>query len=344
MVESVKKNKELIPHNELSNETKKSFGLRTITSFALIFICIPCIFLGSWYFFALMVIITGFCAYEIVKASSPVARFKLPTYIITFILLYVFVFWIFIKNNLNAYIDGTWDAAHMLENSFDSIEISVIVLAIAALIYFFLSFLDDHYTIGHVFYYFGMTVFVGICLQSVFYLRYAPYDMFINAGASVNTPLFSYAHSAFLIFYLIVGVCLNDIGAYLIGIFFGKHKINPRISPKKTWEGFIGGYVISFSFSFMSAMIMAGCGYPMIPALTIDKWYLILIISLIMPFIAFIGDFIFSAIKRYFAIKDFGELLKGHGGMLDRLDSILFTAIFVASFVIFINNGYTLFV
>jgi phosphatidate cytidylyltransferase len=119
---------------------------------------------------------------------------------------------------------------------------------------------------------------------------------------------------------------MTDTGAYFIGILFGKNKINPRISPKKTWEGFTGGIIISTLFSFVFAMILALCGHPILKCLDTDNWYLVLIISLIMPLFATLGDFTFSALKRHYEIKDFGNILPGHGGVLDRVDSLIFTA------------------
>ena len=119
---------------------------------------------------------------------------------------------------------------------------------------------------------------------------------------------------------------MTDTGAFFIGILFGKNKINPRISPKKTWEGFFGGVVISCISSFLFAFILALCGHPVLKCFDLNHWYLILILSLIIPIFATLGDFTFSSLKRVYDIKDFGNLLPGHGGILDRIDSLLFTA------------------
>ena len=127
---------------------------------------------------------------------------------------------------------------------------------------------------------------------------------------------------------------MTDIGAYFIGVFFGKHKMNPRISPKKTWEGFVGGIVISSFFSFGAAMILCVCKHPLVSGLLdLQHWYLILALSLILPFVATLGDFVFSSAKRHFEIKDFGNIMPGHGGVLDRLDSVIFTMITTAVFL-----------
>lgn len=340
-----KEHKELIHHNEITAENKKSFRVRVATALILVAICVPCLFLGSWYFFALVFVVIGISGYEMVKASSPFPRYKAILYSLTIVLLYFMVFYVFVKNNLVTYIErhGLDDfdiiqfLEHLLENGFTTLEISALGVGIIALIYFFLSFLDDRYTIGHVFYYLGMLVFIGLCFQAVLYLRYAPFSLFRAASIDVETPAFRFGQSSFLIVYMLIGVFANDIFAYILGMLFGKRKMNPRISPKKTWEGFIGGCVCSFLLSFAFGMITAATGYPVLPFLDIEHWYYILTISLLMPLIATIGDFIFSAIKRYFAIKDFGDLLKGHGGILDRIDSILFTSLFVAITIIAIS-------
>lgn len=119
--------------------------------------------------------------------------------------------------------------------------------------------------------------------------------------------------------YLLVFIMawLTDIFAYLTGMLMGKHKLIPEISPKKTVEGSIGGVVVStVVFVFVSKFIVA-----------LELAYIniaVLILSgIIMSFVAQIGDLCMSAIKRQFEIKDFGKLFPGHGGVLDRFDSVL---------------------
>lgn len=105
-----------------------------------------------------------------------------------------------------------------------------------------------------------------------------------------------------------------DTGAYFCGRFFGKHKLNTRISPKKTWEGAIGGWFCAMIISFLFGLFF------------IDtlSWPQLLCASIILPITGQIGDLAFSAIKRTYAIKDFSNLLPGHGGVLDRVDSLVF--------------------
>ena len=116
--------------------------------------------------------------------------------------------------------------------------------------------------------------------------------------------------------------------------------MNERISPKKTWEGFVGGVVISFLLSSALGLTLAsikgsdGASWSIHPNITLkEHWYLILILSMIIPLFATLGDFVFSSIKRYWGIKDYGVLIPGHGGVLDRLDSIIFASIITAIFI-----------
>lgn len=114
---------------------------------------------------------------------------------------------------------------------------------------------------------------------------------------------------------LVITVGLNDTFAYLTGVLIGKHPMAPQISPKKTWEGFIGGLIFAatgsaFAFNyFLDQELWVGALAGVIGAIA-----------------ATTGDLIESAIKRDLSLKDMGTLLPGHGGMLDRLDAALITA------------------
>ena len=105
-----------------------------------------------------------------------------------------------------------------------------------------------------------------------------------------------------------------DSFAYLFGINFGKNKIMPNISPKKSWEGFIGGYFFTIIVSYLSYSYFE---------FTSIKYALI--ISIILPFTATLGDFIISFYKRKAGVKDSGKLIPGHGGILDRMDAFIIT-------------------
>lgn len=114
--------------------------------------------------------------------------------------------------------------------------------------------------------------------------------------------------------FLIVVVSV-DVGAYATGINFGKHKMAPAISPKKTWEGFVGSAI----FAVISGILLA-------IFLLQQPWWVGLLLGLVMTLTATAGDLTESLIKRDLGIKDISTFLPGHGGFLDRLDSIILSA------------------
>ncbi len=111
----------------------------------------------------------------------------------------------------------------------------------------------------------------------------------------------------------------NDSAAYFTGVTIGKHKLWPRLSPKKTWEGTIGGWIAaSLAGAFLVWVMPVGIG-PVFGAIA----------GFIMGVLALFGDLSISMIKRQVGVKDTGHIFPGHGGMLDRLDSLLFTLPFL---------------
>ncbi|MEC1179320.1 phosphatidate cytidylyltransferase [Metasolibacillus meyeri] len=117
----------------------------------------------------------------------------------------------------------------------------------------------------------------------------------------------------FVIFALLI-VWTTDSGAYFIGRRFGKNKLWPEISPNKTVEGFVGGIAVAV----MAAVIMQ-----LIVPFNIS-WLLLIIIVIVSSIFGQMGDLVESAIKRHYDVKDSGTILPGHGGILDRFDSLLF--------------------
>lgn len=129
-------------------------------------------------------------------------------------------------------------------------------------------------------------------------------------------------HGALLALLVIGSIWVEDSLAYLVGSAFGAHKMAPRVSPKKSWEGFFGGLVGAVAVW----CIGAACG---VGGLT---WPVALLCGLVEGIVAVVGDLFESRLKRGIGVKDSGNLIPGHGGMLDRTDSMLFgcaTAYFI---------------
>jgi phosphatidate cytidylyltransferase len=119
--------------------------------------------------------------------------------------------------------------------------------------------------------------------------------------------------SRVMTFVVLVGC--NDTFGYLVGVLFGRHRMVPKISPKKSWEGFAGSLVFTFVGGALSFHYLLH-----------EHWWIGAIVGVMVVFTATSGDLIESALKRDLAIKDMGTILPGHGGILDRLDSVLLSA------------------
>jgi phosphatidate cytidylyltransferase len=118
-----------------------------------------------------------------------------------------------------------------------------------------------------------------------------------------------------LVLFLVLLTQLNDVAQYIFGKSFGRKKILPKVSPNKTWEGFIGGIITTSTLSFFFA-----------PILTPISGIASIAIGVTIAIAGFAGDVIVSALKRDLNVKDCGSILPGHGGVLDRLDSLTYTA------------------
>lgn len=144
-------------------------------------------------------------------------------------------------------------------------------------------------------------------------------------GASFTLLILIRNISLNLLVYLFLITMITDTYAYITGYLIGRHKLLEAVSPNKTWEGMIGG-------TFFGVLIASVFYYNVIDA-SIGINILILM-SLFLSIIGQFGDLAFSAIKRYFNVKDFSNIMPGHGGVLDRFDSIIFV---VLAFMFFIN-------
>ena len=117
----------------------------------------------------------------------------------------------------------------------------------------------------------------------------------------------------FWLFFGLLLIWAMDTGAYFSGRFWGKHKMMVRVSPKKTWEGFCGGMVLTLLVAVIVSLFQHASGYRIL---------LVCILAFVTGLFAVLGDFVESMLKRQADVKDSGTLLPGHGGILDRIDSI----------------------
>ncbi|MEG0440001.1 MAG: phosphatidate cytidylyltransferase [Solibacillus sp.] len=169
----------------------------------------------------------------------------------------------------------------------------MIVYGIAALLLIYIVLVKNKMTFDE----------IGFILLGVFYVGLG-FHYFIEARI---------IGLEFIVFALLV-VWTTDSGAYFVGRKLGKHKLWPEISPKKTVEGFVGGIVIAVLFAIAMQLF-----YPIT-----DSYLKLIVVTIIASMVGQMGDLVESAIKRHYGVKDSGTILPGHGGILDRFDSLLF--------------------
>jgi phosphatidate cytidylyltransferase len=152
-------------------------------------------------------------------------------------------------------------------------------------------------------------------MVTVFSLSHAAYTLMLPAAPNAIGPWRDPHTGAALMIYLVVLTQLNDVAQFVWGKLFGRHKIIPAISPNKTWEGFIGGVLTTTALS-------AALG----PWLTPIDLKNAAILGALLGVAGFVGDVTVSALKRDLGLKDTSQFLPGHGGVLDRVDSLTYTA------------------
>lgn len=157
---------------------------------------------------------------------------------------------------------------------------------------------------------------IPVSLSCIIFVRYLPW--YAEGG---------YFPGVFMVVYLLFCAWIGDSGAYFVGTFLGKHKLCPSISPKKTVEGLIGGIVtvgivVTIQCLVYNLLLPSAEAYKMSYALLIP-------IGMAASAAGVLGDLSMSVIKRQYDVKDFGNVMPGHGGILDRFDSVLFVAPFI---------------
>ncbi|GAC1476929.1 MAG: phosphatidate cytidylyltransferase [Ktedonobacteraceae bacterium] len=163
----------------------------------------------------------------------------------------------------------------------------------------------------------AIAIYLGWPMSYFLLLRgYKPGIIDLTAHTWVSLPA-----GAWWLLVTLLGVWGFDASAFFAGRYFGRHKLAPTISPAKTWEGVLGGMVLAISAGLVLTVIPLGV-----------PWYLAIVLGVFIGAAGTMGDLAESLIKRQTHVKDSGQIMPGHGGMLDRIDSLLFAVIVVYFF------------
>jgi len=164
----------------------------------------------------------------------------------------------------------------------------------------------------------GVEGYVRTATASVFTVLYLPFlgsfvALLLAEGGGWTSGGFDDAGVRAIIVWVLVTI-VSDIGGYVAGVLFGKHPMAPVISPKKSWEGFAGSFVFTVA-----------AGIVLVPLMLDGSWYVGAALGVIAVVMAVLGDLCESVIKRDLGVKDMSQIIPGHGGLMDRLDSLLAT-------------------
>ena len=255
---------------------------RVASAIVMVLIFVPFLIMGGIPFTILMAVLGVLGLYELLKIRGDVKK-KFP--VVMRLLAYLMTIFL-IVNNANS-IDLQYDLDYRL--------VSLIIFIFLAPMVFINN--SKKYNLNDALFLVGSVVFIGLSFNLLTVIRN-----------------FNIAY----IIYLFLITTMTDTFALFTGMFIGKHKLAPEISPKKTIEGAVGG-------SIMGTLI-ATAFYTTVISSSVPLVFLILI-TLALTAVGQIGDLAFSAIKRYYGQKDFSDLIPGHGGILDRLDSLVFVVL-----------------
>ncbi len=163
---------------------------------------------------------------------------------------------------------------------------------------------------------------IPLALNCIVFVRYLPW--YVDGG---------YLPGVFMVVYLLFCAWIGDSGAYFVGTFFGKHKLCPEISPKKTVEGMVGG-IITVGVAVAVQCLVYNFILPSEIKMNIG---VLIPVGMAACVAGVLGDLTASVIKRQYNVKDFGNIMPGHGGVLDRFDSVIFVAPFLYTMFSFIS-------
>lgn len=316
-----------------ANRKRSSTRTRTITAIFIIAFALPLVILGDWFFFGLIVLVLFGALFEIIKCGQ--IKYTFFLYFVTFLISISMMVSPLIRMLL------TEGELTRIFSNFVYVDVSPFVIFIFIVLLFFTVVVDKNFTIRDACFMLSMVLIITFGLQNALFVRYYPIHLYYqNNPSDASGPYFNLYenfYSCFLLLFVAISAILSDTGGYFFGMLFGHYKMNERISPKKTWEGFVGGVATSFFIcSLIGLLIPVFSGGKMSlldGVLDLEHWYNILLLAFVLPTISVLGDFIFSSIKRFYGIKDFGKIFPGHGGVLDRIDSLLFSFMAAGSYI-----------
>ena len=247
----------------------------------LIAIFVPFLIIGELPFTILMSVLSIFGLYELLKVRETKKKFPLVLKIFAYLLTCYFCLY---NTNSIEFI-----------NKFDYRVMAGIIFLFISPIVFINN--NEEYNINDALFLIGSVLFIGL---------------------SFNLIIITRNYDITYIIYLLLITTITDTFALFTGMLIGKHKLCPKISPKKTIEGLIGGTIMG---TFVATIFYNTIISSTVPLVTV------IMLTFVLCLVGQLGDLVFSSIKRYYDVKDFSNLIPVHGGILDRFDSLIFVVL-----------------
>ena len=281
----------------------KTFTTRTLTAAVFVSVLLSCVFFNYTSFSTLFLVVSIWGLYEFYQLSEKLGA---KPYKIIGLTAGTFVFCQAILVNSES------------TTLIDSSDLMTICISLFFLVFVFALFDKKPNTVLNLVY--TITGIVYTVIPFTLLLHIACFNDGINLAP---TPHYNFHY----VLGIILLIWISDVGAYMVGSFIGKHKLFERISPGKTWEGTIGAIILTVGCSYIISMWY--------PELALKHW---IVISILVSVFGTLGDLIESMLKRQAGVKDSGKIMPGHGGILDRFDSLIFVSPFVyAYFELFVK-------
>lgn len=297
---------------------------RVITAILMAIVFIPFFFLGGWFITFLFSILSYIAMYELITMYQ--SKKNIP--------------------NVCKYIIPLFSSIIVLFSSFATAEDIIYVLLVELMFLLILPIFNKKIEMKDVIFFIFGIIYSGISFAIIVTVRNIEM-LYQDASIRLFDGLNIYVVGLILFIFVLLSTMLTDIAAYQFGIKFGKHKLCPSISPKKSIEGSIAGtiagalggtlFMVILQFTLSKEYANA------IKLFKIDNIYLYALaifgVALLLSIAGQLGDLIASKIKREYNIKDYGKIFPGHGGVLDRFDSSIYS--FLVFIIILMISGVT---
>lgn len=254
---------------------------RVISAVILVLIFVPFLIIGELPFTIFMSILSIFGLYELLKVRETKKKFPIILKIFAYLLTCYFCLY------------NTSSIEFI--NKFDYRVMAFIIFLFISPMVFINN--NEKYNLNDALFLIGSVLFIGL---------------------SFNLIIITRNYDITYVIYLLLITTITDTFALFTGSLIGKHKLCPKISPKKTIEGLVGGVIMG---TFVATVFYNTLISSTVPLVTV------IMLTFVLCLVGQLGDLVFSSIKRYYDVKDFSNLIPGHGGILDRFDSLIFVVL-----------------